>query len=332
MIKAYTYNSIIPGPKLLILGGVHGDEICGPEAIREAIALIEKEELKIEKGSVTFIPVCNPRAYAEKKRFIEVNLNRHFCPRKNPKAYEHQLMNVLAPYLENCDILLDIHSYRAGGPPFALRGSDTKMQSEEDFASYLGIEHVIYGWRDAYMNSGVELDLEQSANTKDYVRRFGGIGLTLECGQHNDPQSVVCALRGIKGALHYSGVAPQPDIKPERRLILTRLAKVCFKEQQGTFCKPWQHLEKISKGEKLAQMADGSVIKSPFAGRIVFPYEGGPIGDEWMYLGVDESATQRSYWFNVMKRGVISGWQYCRYLCTNVIEGSKNRLRFLTKK
>ena len=242
IIKTYCYNSIYPGPRLLILGAIHGNEVCGPPAIRDIISAFEKNEMKPEKGCVTFIPVCNPQAYAENKRFIDHNLNRQFCRRTSPQRYEEHLMNVLAPYLENCDILLDLHSYRAGGPPFVFRGPDAKMQVEEEFASYLGVDHIIYGWHEAYMNSGVELDLEQSVGTTEYVRKHGGIALTLECGQHLDPNAPACALRGIKGALHYSGIVPQPDIKPTKNIKFTRLYQVFFKEQQGTFFKPWTHL------------------------------------------------------------------------------------------
>src|SRR5437773_1296890 len=113
MIEAHSFQAVQPGPRLLILGGVHGNEICGPLAVKKIVATFENGKIELKQGSVTFIPVCNPQAYAEDKRFIEHNLNRSFRRHATPRLYEEKLQNALAPYLENCDVLLDIHSYRA---------------------------------------------------------------------------------------------------------------------------------------------------------------------------------------------------------------------------
>src|ERR1043166_1908524 len=124
MIEAHSFHAVQPGKRLLIIGGVHGNEVCGPAAIRKALKPLEGGKLRLKAGSVTFIPVANPEAYRQGKRFTEHNLNRSFQRREFPKLYEEVVQNILAPYLENCDVLLDIHSSRAGGPAFAFRGPD----------------------------------------------------------------------------------------------------------------------------------------------------------------------------------------------------------------
>jgi predicted deacylase len=309
MIKVYSYHSLSEGPHLLVLGSVHGDEICGPPAIQEMIEAFENGTVKPEKGGVTFIPICNPKAHEERKRFIDVNLNRNFSVRKEPQRYEEFLMNKLAPYLKECDVLLDIHSYAAGGPAFAFRGPDSKMRREEKLASYLGVDFTIYGWHEAYMNSGIELDAAQSVGLTEFVRQSGGISITIECGQHNDPKSVEAAGRGIRGALHFCGIVPRSDIKPNKDMRFTRLQMVYFKTQAGRFLQPWTHLQKVKKNEKLAQMEDGTIISAPFEGRIIFPKEKAAIDEEWLYLSIDEAGSGRGAITSAIKRKLAALWR-----------------------
>jgi predicted deacylase len=289
MIDVATFKASSPGPRLLILGAVHGNEICGPAAISIAIAACEKGDIKLKRGQVTLIPVCNPQAYKEDKRFIDHNLNRNFGRKESPRVYEEKLMNEIAPHLENCDVLLDIHSYRAGGPAFAFRGPDRLKEREEAFAAALGISHVIYGWDDAYRACGVAIEEERSVGTTEYARRRGAIALTLECGQHRDLQAVPVASRGIEGVLHFCDLVDGKGPSPTENLKRTRLKKMFFKEREGRFSQAWKHLQEVKQGELLAQMEDNSTITAPFDGRIVLPHEEAPIGQEWLYMGVDES-------------------------------------------
>lgn len=287
MIQSITYNTGRPGKRLLVLGAVHGNEICGPAAIRDIIARLERKEIALEEGRLTFVPVCNPRAHAEDKRFIERNLNRAMAVREAPMQYEEFLMNALCPLLADCDMLLDLHSYRAGGPAFAFRGADTLKEREEPYIAALGINHVVYGWDDAYAACGVKQDPIESIGTTEYARRHGAIATTVECGQHRDPSAVPVAIRAILGALRFSGLAPAVELDAPPTLRRTRIKKVNYKQREGSFARPWQHLDAVAAGEALARYADGAVITAPFAGRIIMPNEC-PVGQEWFYLGVEE--------------------------------------------
>ena len=56
-IRAHVFRSENPGPKMLLLGGVHGDEINGVEIVRQAL---EKQFFNnLLKGTVIAIPVLN---------------------------------------------------------------------------------------------------------------------------------------------------------------------------------------------------------------------------------------------------------------------------------
>ncbi len=288
-LSPVVFTSSKPGPHLLVLGGVHGNEVCGPAAIDHILGLFNSGKIQMQAGTVTFVPICNPRAYAENKRFIDRNLNRALTKRAEPKAYEEFLMNELAVLLEECDVLLDIHSYRAGGPAFAFRGGDELRDREEPFIASLGLNHVIYGWSEAYAASGVKIDPIESVGTTEYARAHGAIATTIECGQHLDATAVPVAIRAIEGALAYLGIA-QLSVPPrEGNLRRTRIKKLFYKQRVGSYAKPWKHLDEIKQGELIATFEDGEQIPAPFTGRIVLPHADCPVGQEWFYLGVDES-------------------------------------------
>lgn len=289
MIKTISFHGLQPGPRLLILGGVHGNEICGPAAIAEILPRLESGEIAIARGSVTIIPVCNPEAYRQDKRFIEHNLNRAMRRHKEPKLYEEKLMNVLCPYLENCDLVLDIHSYTAGGPAFSFRGNDEYKDAEEAFAETLGIDQLIYGWGEAYRSHGDSKD-DESVGTTEYARQFSAkAAITIECGQHRDPNAVPVAVRAILGALAYSGVTNSIKPLPLVKLRKSRIRDVVFKERDGRFLQPLHHLQMVQAGTELARYDDGMVIKASYDARLIMPKEDTAIGHEWLYMAVDES-------------------------------------------
>lgn len=287
LLQSHTFSSSHAGPRLLVLGAVHGNEICGPAAICAVVTRFEKKELMAEKGRVTFVPVCNPRAYEQRVRFTEQNLNRRFQRHAQPKLYEEALMNELAPYLEDCDYLLDIHSYAAGGPAFAFRGPDEFREKDEPFIAALGVDFMLYGWEEAYAQCGIVQDAKEWIGTTEYVRPFGASATTLECGQHNDPACVGIATRAIEGALGYCGLvsALKPIATPMKK---SRVKLVQYKERAGAFTRPLMHLDTVKKDEPLARYADGVVLKAPYDARLIMPKNETPIGQEWYYLAVDE--------------------------------------------
>ena len=82
-----------PGPRLLVTGAVHGNEVCGTLAIRRVLAELEAGTLVIRRGSVTFVPVCNPLAFQRNQRAGDRNLNRALEPKPDPQDNEDRLAN-----------------------------------------------------------------------------------------------------------------------------------------------------------------------------------------------------------------------------------------------
>ena len=112
-IKTVSYRSLQSGPTFTVLGAVHGNEPCGAAAINRLIADLDRGEAALAKGELQLVPVCNPRAYAEKVRFVERNclqcgLCQQTCPENaislqprlllTPQAREPVTLNEEEPF------------------------------------------------------------------------------------------------------------------------------------------------------------------------------------------------------------------------------------------
>ncbi len=305
--KSIAYACPQPGTRLVVLGAVHGDETCGTRAIERVVAEIDAGTLTLVAGRVTFVPVTNPLAYAEKRRTGDRNLNRRLLPTKAPREYEDHVANWLCPLLAAHEVLLDLHSFRAPGMPFVFLGPldnagalepYAQAGREEALALRLGVGRAIDGWLATYAagiakrrefaasfpEAALDLDPAYGIGTTEYMRSVGGCAVTLECGQHDDPAAVEVAYRAIVNTLAHLRLIDVADPLPAAMASL-RLSEVVDKSADGdTFAKAWQSFDPVAAGERIGTRHDGAAVVAPFDGVVVFPNANARAGEEWFYL------------------------------------------------
>ena len=106
--QSINFTTTAPGKRLMVTGAVHGNEVAGTHGIRRVVAEIERGELALARGSVTFVPITNPKAYALKRRNGDRNLNRNLTPTDTPTEFEDHIANWLCPLFARHDAL-DAH-------------------------------------------------------------------------------------------------------------------------------------------------------------------------------------------------------------------------------
>lgn len=280
MVEHHIYTSDNEGPSILFFGAIHGNEVCGPAAIQRIVAELQSKKLTLKKGSVTFVPVCNPEAHRQRVRYTEENLNRVFKHTENPSSYEAALANELCPLIEKCDIFLDLHSMTAHGDPFIF--IDFPSEQTRAFARVLDAPLAVVGWPELYARPETAHD---SFDTTSYAAQHGKVGLLIECGQHDSPSSVDVAYAAIVSTLTHYGLLDGTAVLHDPLLI--RMERVFFRtSDHDRFAKDWKHLEQVQKGEALFVNADGSETVAPFNAYIIMPKETAATGEEWLYLGV----------------------------------------------
>jgi predicted deacylase len=303
--KSINYTGLGKGPRLIITGAVHGNETCGTKAIRRVMEEIDSGKLLIANGSVTFVPVTNPLAYALVQRSGERNLNRNLFPNENPQDFEDQIANWLCPLLAQHEVLLDLHSFNAQSEPFVMVGPKNNegplqpfkhAEKERALAVRLGVRRFVDGWLGTYGQgvqrrmtdaSQLETVLRYGVGTTEYMRTTGGYALTLECGQHNDPAAPDVAYRAIMNTLAFLKVidAPAPEPVAADQMEALSMVVVHDKADKGdSFVRQWSSFDPVAKGQPIGVRADGTPVTSELDGRILFPDVNAGANQEWYYL------------------------------------------------
>jgi predicted deacylase len=99
-----------PGPTIVVLGGIHGDEYEGMAAVRDVYRTLDPWEMH---GSFIGVPVCNPPAFAAKSRTSPIdglNLARVFPGRADGTISQQIAHALTASILIHADFLVDLHS------------------------------------------------------------------------------------------------------------------------------------------------------------------------------------------------------------------------------
>ena len=310
-LRTHTFHGLAPGPALLVLGAVHGNEVSGTHAIMQLLQDIDAGSVTIERGSVTFVPITNPLAHQLKRRFGDRNLNRNMAPSAIPQDFEDRLANVLCPLLDAHDVLLDLHSFHTGGAPFVMIGPQNNTGTLEPFALALeemqlalhtSAPRIVEGWLDTYARgvqrraaSALEnintrsqtlvTNPNYGVGTTEYMRARGGYAVTLECGQHDDPAGVGVARHAILQTLGLLGITPAKPAAPISVPEILRLIDVTDKAHVGdTFTKEWHSFDAVKAGDVIGVRHGGVEVKAQGDGFVVFPNPRGEVGQEWFYF------------------------------------------------
>lgn len=307
-LKSVSFSSSLPGKRLIVLGAVHGNETCGTRAIERVIAEFESGGLQLLQGQVTFVPITNPLAYQLGQRAGERNLNRNLRPVSDPIDYEDEIANILCPLLAAHDVLLDLHSFHAPGEAFVMLGPENNngtlepfqlAAEEEALALRLGPRRLVDGWLDTYAH-GVKQRLKNAnasaraqmlstdptygIGTTEYMRAQGGYAITLECGQHQDPNAPEVAYQAIRNTLAHVGLVALPAPQPHENFELLRIDEVVDRaDKDDSFSKQWVSFDWLNAGDMIGCRADASPVKATRPGFILFPNPNALPGNEWFY-------------------------------------------------
>jgi len=259
----------LPGKRLVILAGVHGNETCGIQAFERVIPNIE-----IARGTVTLV-LGNPAAIEKNVRFVDANLNRMFRPDEElSKAmcstHEYRRSRELMPLLMEADAVLDIHSSGTRDTiPFAIASHKSLASAEA-----LGFPLVSYGW-----------DSIEPGGTDDFAERYGAEGICIECGHHEDPEATELAERSIyrflalQGATDVAGTWTPPA--PERRVRVNNVYKTMHDFSPAQM---YRDFAPVQKGDIIGT-DNGLAVNVPEDGVVIFVRERKGPGEEAFIFG-----------------------------------------------
>jgi succinylglutamate desuccinylase len=262
-----------PGPTVCIVGGVHGDETCGPSSI----AALERRFLAGDRllcGQLLTL-LANEEAVRSKRRFVDFDLNRAFG-NSNAFGHESQLAPRLAPYLTGMNYVLDLHSTSAPTQPF-FAGALTKRHLE--MFKMTGLEVYTHGWE---IHRGYTMLIDE-------VNRLDGVGAIVECGKTGDSQTDKVAYTTVLHFLQELEMLSPAKSQSLKSHIVVRIDQtVRARTENFFFTRNFKNLAPVDAGEVVAY-DDGKPITHPHAFVIAMPTQGKlQAGDEAFGVGIIE--------------------------------------------
>ena len=111
-----------PAPRVVIVAGVHGDELVGPHALVELAGELAPRELR---GTVALVSSANPLALAAGRRTApndDLDLNRIFPGMSGGSATERIADALVRLAIRDADLVIDLHSAGREGALLPLSG------------------------------------------------------------------------------------------------------------------------------------------------------------------------------------------------------------------
>ena len=244
-IKTHVYASEVQGPTLLILAGLHGDEINGIEIVRRTLTSGIFE--KLSRGNVIVIPVLNVYGFINFSREVPggKDVNRSF-PGSMRGSLASRVARILTKsVLPNIDFGIDIHTggdNRFNYPQIRFTRKDTNSEAlAKQFGAPFIIEKAVIkkSLRKAARDMGIPMIIFE-----------GGEALRL------DGYVIETALQGIERLLHHQGMLDTEVIRPE--YIHIKKTSWIRASKAGIFIWSKKSGTKIEKGETLGSIYDPS--------------------------------------------------------------------------
>jgi predicted deacylase len=262
-----TLAAAAPGPHVAIVAVVHGNELAG------AIALdwLFRRGVRPLRGRLS-LAFANVEAYRRfdprdptASRWVDEDLNRLWDPTRlatSRRSLELDRARELRPWVDDVDLLLDIHSMQSPSPPLTLAGLHAKGVR---LAEATATPPLIV--TDAGHASGRRL--------RDYGEfgRPGGdkAAILIECGQHWARSTATVAIESAVRFLRATG-AVAPDWAADevavaapaapRRIEVTEAVTV--RSRRFAFADDYRGLEVVAQRGTVIATDDGRPVLTPY--------------------------------------------------------------------
>lgn len=250
-----------PGPAVLVIAAVHGDELNGTGIVRE---LILRPPFELISGSLVLAPVINVLGFERHMRYLpdRRDLNRCFPGSANGSLASRFAHTVFREIITRCDYCIDLHTAAVRRTNFPNVRVDLADSGAERIATAFGCEIIVN-------NRGPKGALRRAAC------RAGCPTITFEAGEvwKIEPAVVEWGVRGVRNVLIKLGMVKGEPVHPpyQVRVDKTRWLRA---EEGGILQFHVGPGEVVTRGQPVATNADllgrsQTVLRAPLDGIVL---------------------------------------------------------------
>ena len=303
-----SYGGDTPGPLVIGIGGMHGNEPAGVFALQDVLHSLRTRRLPV-RGRLLAL-TGNRAALARGCRYIDEDFNRLWVSERlegmgkrcaEPTSEEQEQRELLAAIetalaqRKGPAVFLDLHTTSAEGQPFVVIGDSLPNRR---FAFDLQAPVIL----------GLEEQLE--GTLLNYLSEQGHVVIGFEGGQHTAPSAVENHTAAIWSVLTTAGCLRPQDVpepsgsgKPSRRKTPTE-QPVCpvveiryhhlIQAGDDFMMEPgFTNFQPVKRGQLLAHDRHGQ-IRAPESGQILMPLYQGQGADGFFLV-----RTVRRFWLRL---------------------------------
>lgn len=250
------------GPVLLLLAGVHGDEVNGIDTVRRILS--DMDERPLERGTLVAIPVLNVFGFLSMKRELPDgrDLNRFFPGSASGSLASRLAHALVTEVLPAADVVIDLHSgadQRYNHPQLRYtEGDELSLALAEVFDPPLILKAAV---------RAKSIRAQLHGTGKGYVLFEGGMARSL------DEPAIREAHRGVTRIMEHLGLWNGPS-DTLRGAVKMNSSKWVRAPLAGLFHPIMENGSTVSKGMVLGFVSDpyGEVVKkvrANFDGHII---------------------------------------------------------------
>lgn len=198
----------LPGPRMLVCAGIHGDELNGVETIRR---LVKMRLLNRLRGDVIAIPVINIPAFVARSRYLpdRRDLNRLF-PGSSEGSFGARLAKILVnDIVKQCDYGIDLHTGAVNRPNLPQIRWNSKLPICRELAVAFGAPVAL----ESDLRDG-SLRATMGKLKKPMLMFEGGEALRL------DAHSIRFSLQGVVNVLRHLEMLPPEKTERKKRPVV----------------------------------------------------------------------------------------------------------------
>jgi predicted deacylase len=270
-LGVHVLNGKRPGPKLTLIGTIHGDEPLAADIFSRILSETNPEELS---GSLIVIPVANPLALETMKRNTPLDmldLNRNF-PGKMDGWLTEKIANVIAEnIIKQSDYVIDFHT----APPFLTVDYCFAVEGSNKTAAEVWRLVRAFGQRYVYLGRGY------LGSLTNYALSIGIPSFATEIGgeSHENDAYVTTTISRVKRTMAELGMIKAVTMSTRRQVVFTDEAYRVIRPTHGGVLYPNRDVcrigARIAKGGELGKVVSPHTFKvletisSPFSESVI---------------------------------------------------------------
>lgn len=291
-----------PGPTMLIMAAIHGNELNGTEIINR---LLSSKALKKLKGTLICIPIVNVPGFINKSRTLPggANLNESFPGSETGSMASRIAHLITTEIFPHADICIDLQTGWANFTNLPQVFINEKNEHENKLAKAFGAPVISHC--DAEPGSLRELAENQKIPH-----------LVYEAGEamRFDEKSIRIGLKGIQQVMQNLDMLPTSTKAPKENKSFLMQDQRWVRSPGSGICHNYCQLgEQVTKGQKIAAIDDpftptaDQIVKAPFDGVLVsvnnlpLVHEGAPLYEIASFTRQEAAASHFENWQTEIK-------------------------------